>query len=110
YICAARGQDVRKILLSDIKPEGLFVMQAKTGKKQIKLWNDRLRAVVAQAHGVREDRLRGKHGSIYLIVTEQGGPYSASGLVTLWRDNRMRIEKALEKTFDWTFHDLKAKG
>lgn len=110
YICAARGQDVRKILLSDIKPEGLFVMQAKTGKKQIKLWNDRLRAVVAQAQRVREERLQGKHASIYLIVTEQGGPYSASGLVTLWRDNRLRIEKALEKKFDWTFHDLKAKG
>lgn len=106
YICAARCQDVRTIRMSDITDKGLFIEQAKTGKKQIKLWNDRLRAVVSRARALRAERLKNlKHESVFLIVTTKGHPYTSDGRKTLWAKARKNFGK-----IDWTFHDLKAKG
>lgn len=104
YICAARGQDVRSLKLSDITDEGLLIVQAKTGKKQLKLWNNRLRAVVDMALSIRKERLeKCGHTSTFLIVTETGGPYTQQGLKAMW-------QKKKYEGMDWTFHDLKAKG
>jgi integrase len=108
YICAARGQDVRKITLSDIQKDGLFIQQGKTGKKQLKLWNPRLREAVARAKTIRETRL--KIGSIFLVIAQGGAPYSESGLKSLWRRARAAYTKATKKDIDWTFHDIKAKA
>lgn len=109
YICAARGQDVRTLRVqgdvekdvSGIVEEGLYIRQGKTGKKQIKLWNNRLRAAVNMAKRVRGEKLA-KSGvaSMYLIPASSGKCYTAGGLKSLWRDYKT----------DFTFHDLKAKG
>lgn len=104
YVCAARGQDVRALKLSDIKDEGLLVIQEKTGKKQLKLWNKRLKAVVDRALALRKARLdKCGHSSTFLIVTRTGGPYTQQGLKAIW-------QKKKYAGMDWTFHDLKAKG
>lgn len=112
YICAARGQDVRELKLvgnienqvSGILEKGLFIRQGKTGKMQIKLWNERLRAVVDMALALRKVRLeKCGHSSTFLIVTRTGGPYTSDGLKAMW-------QKCRYEGMDWTFHDLKAKG
>jgi len=107
YICAARGQDIRKLTMADIREEGLFIRQAKTGKAQIKLWNDRLRAVVDRAKEIRRER---NQLCTALLVSEAGGPFTEFGLKSLWRRAKRRYSEATGTTIDWTFHDIKAKG
>ena len=112
YICGARGQDIRTLKISDITDDGLLIIQAKTGKKQVKLWNDRLRGVVDAALALRAKRLEKlAHESMFLIITTKGHAYTADGLKTTWAKARAKfaIETESEK-IDWTFHDLKAKG
>lgn len=104
YICAARSQDIRLLKMSDILDDGLLVYQEKTGKKQLMLWNARLRSAIDRALEIRKARLdkRG-HQSMFLIVTTTGGPYTGDGLRTNW-------QKKKYPGMDWTLHDLKAKG
>lgn len=102
YVCAARGQDVRKITLNDITDEGLLIAQQKTGKRQIKLWSPRLRAAVNRAMELRKKR---NPLCTHLLVSEHGKPYSEDGLKSLWRR-----AKAKHGPIDFTFHDIKAKG
>jgi integrase len=104
YICGARGQDIRILKLSDIQEEGVLVVQQKTGKQQLKMWNPRLRAAVDRALEIRKARLeKCGHESMFLIVTKTGGPYSSDGLKANW-------QKSKYEGMDWTFHDLKAKA
>jgi integrase len=113
YLEAARGQDVRVIMLSDIKDDGIFIQQEKTGKKQIKLWTPRLLDAVEQAKTLRKqisDKRKGKVVSLYLVVNERGQPYTESGLKSVWRNNKKRIKDEHGIDIEWTFHDIKAKG
>jgi integrase len=104
YVCAARGQDIRTLRISDITDKGLMVAQQKTGKKQIKLWNTRLRAAVNRALELRREVVaKRRHDSVFLILNDKGRPYSESGLKTSWARHRL-------PGMDWTFHDLKAKA
>tara|TARA_A100000171_G_scaffold46447_1_gene51308 strand:+ start:5815 stop:6801 length:987 start_codon:yes stop_codon:yes gene_type:complete len=109
YTCAARSQDVRKIRMADIKKEGLFIEQAKTGKKQVKLWTNRLRAAVTLAKQLRSQRMKSST-SLFLLVTSTGSPYTESGMKSLWRRERANYIKATGKDINWTFHDIKAKA
>lgn len=112
YICGARGQDIRTLKMSDVLLEGLLIKQGKTGKAQIKVWNDRLTAVVNKALAQRSARLEKlAHESMFLIVTTRGHAYTADGLKTLWAKSRAKIAKDTgSDKINWTFHDLKAKG
>ena len=111
YITASRGQDVRKIALNDITEDGLYVEQLKTGKKQMNSWNERVQAVVKKAREIRAERLAiHKVESMYLIVTESGGPYTDSGLLSMWRRARETYFEETGIKINWTFHDLKAKA
>jgi integrase len=113
YLEAARGQDVRVIMLSDIKDDGIFIQQEKTGKKQIKLWTPRLLDAVEHAKAIRKqisDKRKGKVVSLYLVVNERGQPYTESGLKSVWRNNKKRIKDEHGIDIEWTFHDIKAKG
>lgn len=119
YLLAARGQDVRKITLDDLRKDGIYIVQAKTGKKQLKRWTERLRQIVDLALKVREKRLEGKpfHANT-LIVTQTGEAYSESALKSLWQRNKTRVLKKWQERSDasemptiaWTYHDIKAKG
>jgi integrase len=121
YLCAARGQDIRSLTLSQIQDDGIFIRQGKTGKKQIKLWTPRLRDAVALAMKLRDEILHAKPGIVspYLIVTGSATPYTESGLKSLWAKNRAAVRAKMaaaagvppEKiVIDWTFHDIKAKA
>ena len=110
YVCAARGQDVRKITMADIQKDGLLIVQAKTGKKQLKLWSGRLQGVINRAKDIRAERLKGTKSSIYLLVTSTGGPYTEYGMKSIWRRARANYLEQTGKSIDWTFHDIKAKA
>jgi hypothetical protein len=107
YLNAARGQDVRSILMSDVREDGLFIMQIKTGMKQLKLY------AVELAKSIRQEisaKRKGKVVSMYLVVNEHGQPYTDGGLTRMWSQNRKRIEAEHGVTIGGTFHDIKAKG
>lgn len=119
YLLGARGQDLRAIMLKDLGEEGIFIAQQKTGKRQVKRWNPRLREVVNMAMRVRASRVDPLGEDCgYLIVTRNGEPYSEYGLKSLWQRNKARIHKARVKAANgksvtditWTFHDIKAKA
>ncbi len=127
YLCAARSGDVRLLKHSDIKPEGLLIVQSKTGKKQIKKWTSRLKKAVDTAK-----EQPAKIASIYVIHNRHGQPYTAKGLKGMFVklvDKAMGICREVkgEKHYltrkaefeqqypplikeRFSLHDLKAKG
>lgn len=120
YLTAGRGQDIRKIMMGDLREEGIYIQQQKTGKKQIKAWTPRLREAVERAKNRRAEILKGRKSveSLYLLVNSSGQPYTESGLKTMWARNRGRIEEAIMAEtgakavvrIDWHYHDIKAKA
>lgn len=121
YLCAARGQDVRTLTMGQLRDDGIYIRQGKTGRRQIKAWSTRLRDAVSLARQLRAEillRMPGI-GSPYLFITRTGTPYTESGLKSLWAKNKEAVRELLaadatvaaeNKVLDWTFHDIKAKG
>ncbi len=112
YCCGARSQDVRTIAMPDLRDNGIFIMQEKTGKKQIKEWTPRLKDAVEKAKALRQAIMENYPGvaSPYLIVNQQAQPYTQSGFKSTWQKNRQRIAREHGIVIDWTYHDIKAKG
>lgn len=98
YLCAARQGDVLNATRAQLLPEGLYIKQSKTGKKQIKRLSPRLAAAL---------KPQGKIRSIYLVHKRDGGKFTESGFRTAWR--RALEAAGLEKA-GFTFHDIKAKS
>ncbi len=105
-----RKGDMLTIQLSDIKAEGLLVVQNKTGKKIMFTWDDELREAVADVRAIKR-----KVGSMYLFATRAGKCYldekrKASGFDSVWRRS---MDKALEDTElveRFTESDIRAKA
>lgn len=107
YLCAARLSDVLALTEFQLRDEGIFIRQGKTGKAQIKAWTPRLREATDLC------RRSAPKGTTWVICNERGKGYSRDGFSTLWQRHRAAFDVDPEtgKTrMDWTFHDLKAKG
>lgn len=129
YLCAARQRDILDLTRDDIRKEGLYIEQGKTGKKQIKEWTPRLKAAI--------DLAISQPSSIdtnILIHTKSGCAYTSSGIKSIFKrtvDKALGIRRArsnetpdeITRRLDafnkkypkilqepFTFHDLKAKG
>jgi len=101
YLCAARQGDVLELKRIQLQEEGIYICQGKTGKKQIKQWSERLRQATV------------RYGDIispYVIHTQDGHKYSASGFKAMFKRSRDLALKEGAITESFTFHDLKAKG
>lgn len=108
YLCCARQKDVLALRKDQLMDAGIFIKQGKTGKKQIKGWSNRLKQVIKMA-----ESLPLKEGvlSINVIHQRNGKAYSRNGFNSRWRKAKEEvIRKFPELDFDFTFHDLKAKG
>lgn len=108
YLCCARQSDVLALQLWQVQDDGLYIKQGKTGVAQIKIWTDRLRAAVDAALALP---LKPGAPHSYLIHQLNGMGYTRDGFNSGWKLAREKAKAAhQEMTFDFTFHDLKAKG
>lgn len=108
YLCVARQIDVLALKEDQIREEGIFIRQGKTGVKQIKGWSPRLRAAIALARSLP---IKPGVSSLFVIHQASGSKYSRDGFNSRWRDTKIAAsERHPEMDFDFTFHDLKAKG
>lgn len=103
YLCAMRLKDVCELTYDKCGEDGIFVQQSKTGKKQIKAWNDDLRAVI-------ESSKQGKLVGLNVVRNLRGKAYTTEGFKSMW-------QKHMKKAFDdglikarFHFHDIKAKS
>jgi integrase len=102
YITGIRKGDLLKLRLADAQEDGLHVTQGKTGHRQVFVWTDDLRRLVATAKGLRR-----KVGSLWLFPAERdaGEAMSALALRTAWE----RARKAAGLP-DVRWHDLRRKA
>ncbi|HIE1233590.1 TPA: tyrosine-type recombinase/integrase [Serratia marcescens] len=108
YLCCARQGDLLTLSKSQLLPEGIFIKQGKTGKKQIKAWTDRLKAAIDIAASLP---LKDGVVSMYVLHQPRGHRYTRDGFNSRWQAARERAAAEFpELSFDFTFHDLKAKG
>ena len=106
YCCAARQGDVWSLKRSQLRKEGIFIRQGKTGKKQIKEWNPRLRAAVDLALSVQEVT------NFELVFCDKKGhqPLQKTMASGLSCQKRSKAKYDGELNIDFTFHDIKAKA
>lgn len=108
YLCCSRQGDVLSLRRDQLLDEGVFIRQGKTGVKQIKAWSPRLRAVIALA---LEAGKRPGVVSTFLLSQATGDRYTPAGFANHWRKAKAAASAVYpELSFDFTFHDLKAKG
>jgi len=107
YCCAARQSDVWDLERNQLRKEGIFIQQGKTGAKQIKLWNPRLKAAVDLALSVS------KVTSFKHLFCDVKGNHPAQGTLRNWYC-KAKAEAQLKHNGEWvndfTFHDIKAKS
>ncbi|MEQ1965402.1 tyrosine-type recombinase/integrase, partial [Xenorhabdus khoisanae] len=108
YLCCTRQADVLSLTYSQVQEEGIFIRQGKTGVAQIKAWTERLDNVVAMSKMLPLDK---GVSSIYVLHQRKGSKYTRGGFNSRWRKAKIdAAEKFPELDFNFTFHDLKAKG
>jgi len=106
YLCAAREGDVFDLQIPDLRADGIFIEQNKTGKKQIKQWTPRLRAAIELA------RQHFFHQSAkgYVLPSPPGGRMNKKTFNTWWNNAKKAIAQKLGRPVLGTFHDIKAKA
>lgn len=108
YLCCARQADVLSMKTSQLIDEGILIQQSKTGVAQIKGWGSRLRSAVIMATLLP---LNSGMSSIFVVHQPSGAGYTRDGFNSRWMKAKKEAkEKYPELNFDFTFHDLKAKG
>ncbi|MCD1124852.1 tyrosine-type recombinase/integrase [Jinshanibacter sp. LJY008] len=108
YLCCARQGDILSLTKAQLMEAGIFIRQGKTGKKQIKAWSDRLRSAIELASTLP---LVNDVISMYVIHQRRGQRYTRDGFNSSWATAREVAAMTYpELSFNFTFHDLKAKG
>ncbi|QLR43720.1 tyrosine-type recombinase/integrase [Enterobacter sp. RHBSTW-00994] len=108
YLCLARQGDVLAVQKAQLLPEGIFIRQGKTAAKQIKAWSDRLAAAIELSKSLP---LKDGLSSVYVIHQQNGRRYTRDGFNSRWQQAKDEAQKKNPHLlFDFTFHDLKAKG
>ncbi|WP_312122948.1 tyrosine-type recombinase/integrase [Kosakonia cowanii] len=108
YLCCARQNDVLEMKKSQLMAEGILIKQSKTSVAQIKGWSDRLTAAIDMAKALP---LNSGMSSLYIIHQPTGHKYTRDGFNSRWRKAKEEARIAYPHlSFDFTFHDLKAKG
>ena len=100
YLTGMRCSDILKLRLADITPDGLYVQQKKTGKKQVFEITPDLQSVIDFARSIDKPVQ-----SLLLFSGRAGKPIGYSALNYSW-DKAC----ALANVKDAHFHDLRAKS
>ncbi|BFI70441.1 hypothetical protein okayama9524_19530 [Yersinia pseudotuberculosis] len=108
YLCLARQADVLALRRDQLREPGIYIKQGKTAARQIKAWSERLRDAITLAESLP---LKSGISSVYIIHQRTGLRYTRDGFNSKWRKAREVAKKTYpELDFNFTFHDLKAKG
>lgn len=108
YLCVVRQNDVLALREAQILKVGIFICQNKTQKKQIKSWFEHLRHAIAMSLTLP---LKPAIVSTFVLHQPNGNRYKRDGFNSAWRDAKLAAEeKHPDLNFDFTFHDIKAKG
>lgn len=108
YLCCARQADILGMKKNQLIDDGILIQQSKTGISQIKAWGPRLTAVIKLASQLPLNR---GMSSIFVIYQQSGARYTRDGFNSRWLKAKAEAkEKYPELEFNFTFHDLKAKG
>lgn len=108
YLCAARQGDILGMTFAAIRPDGVFIRQGKTGKKQIKLWSPRLQAAIDVARAAYAPSE--PHPDAPVVRCPTGGRYSQRGFISAWHRAQAAAREATGLPLAFTFHDIKAKS
>ncbi|HEC7511646.1 TPA: tyrosine-type recombinase/integrase [Salmonella enterica subsp. enterica serovar Muenchen] len=106
YLCAAREGDVFDLKIPDLRADGIFIEQNKTGKKQIKKWTPRLQAAISLA----SRHFANKSAAGYVIPSPSGGRMNKKTFNTWWNNAKKAAALKLGRPIQGTFHDIKAKA
>ncbi|WP_413734383.1 tyrosine-type recombinase/integrase [Sodalis sp. RH21] len=108
YLCCARQADILDMKKGQLIEEGILIQQSKTGVSQIKAWGPRLKSVIAGANSLQ---LNPGMSSLYVIHQPSGARYTRDGFNSRWLKAKQDAKTAFpDLDFNFTFHDLKAKG
>lgn len=108
YLCCARQADILDLKKSQILDNGLLIQQGKTAVIQIKSWTVRLRDIISQAEKLP---LKNVMQTVYILHQPTGSKFTRDSFNAYWmKAKKAAAEKYPELSFDFTFHDLKAKG
>lgn len=108
YLCCARQNDILALKKAQLLPEGILIQQSKTSIVQIKAWSDRLRDAITRASSLP---LNKGASSVYVLHQASGHRYTRDGFNSRWQKAKSLARSEYpDLLFDFTFHDLKAKG
>ncbi len=108
YLCCARQADVLEMKKGQLIEEGILIKQSKTSVAQIKAWSPRLEEAIKTAAGLP---LKNGMSSLYVIHQPSGSKYTRDGFNSRWLKAKQDAKAAFPHIdFNFTFHDLKAKG
>lgn len=108
YLCCARQGDVLDLKKAQLLEEGILIVQSKTSVPQIKAWTERLHSVISMSESLP---LRPGISSIFVIHQQSGSRFTRDAFNAHWmKAKKSACEKFPEMDFNFTFHDLKAKG
>jgi hypothetical protein len=122
YLCGSRQQDVLALLRnkprrpqkedSYLTDDGLVIWQQKTGKAQLKEWNDDLRAVVqlALSHNVKKVKKITQVPSRFVLTGRTGKGFTRDGFNSSWTRRQGDAAKAGIISERFSFHDMKIKS
>lgn len=108
YLCCARQGDILELKKSQITGQGIFINQSKTSVPQIKAWTERFNMAITI-----ESELPTNHSthSVYLLHQKSGSRYTLDSFNAQWmKAKKLAKNKYPDLDFDFTSHDLKAKG
>ena len=108
YLCCARQADVLEMKKSQLVEEGIMIKQSKTSVAQIKAWSPRLESVIKACNALP---LKSGMSSIFVVHQPSGSKYTRDGFNSRWMKAKEAAREAYPNLdFNFTFHDLKAKG
>ena len=97
YLTGFRQADLLKLKRTDLKKDGIHIVENKTRKRRVVLWSDTLSEFVVRAQTRAPE-------SKYVLCNSKGRPLGAWAVQSI-----MRRVKARHGS-DWNFHDIRAKA
>lgn len=102
WLTGLRQADLLALRISDLRKDGIHLVESKTGRARIILWSPELRKLIDRATGrARELAVRFEHPEPAQVFTGRyGAPWG------LWA-----VQSQMRRLgVDWHFHDLRAKA